>query len=411
MSDVGNPLDVTVDRRALLRLAALGGGAALVGAGQSAAPAPAPAPAAAPAPRTAAQPTAAAATGAPAAAAASWEQRWNALVEAARKEGTVVLSGPPTPDVRTQVTARFKERFGIDVEYLGGRRGDLVVRLEAERAAGLYTVDVIIGGAQTIAARFYPDKMIAPIRPVIIHPEALDPSKWRTGKLWFIDPEDAYAFRLVNNVSPVLGVNTERMRPDEIKTAQDLLNPRYRGLIAQDDPTVSGTGSNTAGYLQERLGEDYIRRLYVDQQVQFTRDRRQLSDWLGRGTYPIVVNPNEADVLGPLVKDGFPIHVIPSLPDLPASVTAGSGLVVLLDPAPHPNAARLLVNWLAMREGHEVYARAERGVPLRSDVDDSWAPEYQIPKPGLDYFDTYDWEFTLGDRTAVMDKIKAWRGG
>jgi iron(III) transport system substrate-binding protein len=401
MPDIRDTLDAKLDRRGLLRLAALGGGAAVLAACQAPASSPTPSASGGPA---ATAPSASAGSG-------DWERRWNELIEAARKEGTVVVSGPPTPDVRANLTARFKERFGVDMEYIGGRRGDLAVRLEAERAAGLYTVDVIIGGAQSIAVKFYPDKMIAPIRPILIHPEATDTTKWRTGRIWFIDPDDAYALRLVNNVSPVLGVNTQRIRPDEIKSAQDLLNSRYRGLIAQDDPTVSGTGSNTAGYIQERLGEDYIRRLYVDQQVQFTRDRRQLADWLGRGTYPIVVNPNEADVLGPLIHDGFPIHVIPSLADLPASVTAGSGLAVLLDPAPHPNAARLLINWLAMREGNDVYSRAERGVPLRSDVDDSWAPEYQVPKPGVDYFDTYNWEFTRGDRTHVMEKIKSWRGG
>jgi iron(III) transport system substrate-binding protein len=399
MSDrhASRSLGARLTRRALLRLAAVGGGVVLLSGCQAVPPAPAAAPTAAPA----ASPP----------AGADWEQRWNALVEAARKEGTVVVSGPPTPDVRANLTARFKERFGIDVEYIGGRRGDLVTRLEGERAAGLYTVDVIIGGAYTIAARFYPERMIAPIRPILIHPDATDSSKWRRGRIWFIDPDDAYALRLLNSVSPVLAVNTTRIAPDEIRSAYDLLNPRYRGLIAQDDPTVSGTGSNTAAFIHDRLGEDYIRRLYGDQQVQFTRDRRQLSDWLGRATYPIVINPNEADVLGPLVRDGFPIHVIPGLPELPPSVTAGSGVVVLLHPAPHPHAAQLLINWLITQEGMDLYARAERGVPTRTDVDDSWAPRYQVPQPGVEYFDTFDWEFTLADRTAIMEKIKAFRGG
>lgn len=390
-------LGARLTRRALLRLAAVGGGATLLGACQAAPPAPAAAPTAAPA--------------ASPAASTDWEQRWNALVEAARREGTVVVSGPPTPEVRANLTARFKERFGIDVEYIGGRRGDLAIRLESERAAGLYTVDVIIGGAYTIASKFYPERWIAPIRPILIHPDAADGSKWRRGRIWFIDPDDAYALRLLNSVSPFLAVNTTRIAPDEIRSAYDLLNPRYRGLIAQDDPTVSGTGSNTAAFLNDRLGEDYIRRLYGDQQVQFTRDRRQLSDWLGRATYPIVINPNEADVLGPLVRDGFPIHVIPGLPEVPPSVTAGSGVVVLLHPAPHPYAAQLLINWLITQEGMHLYARAERGVPTRTDVDDSWAPRYQVPQPGVEYFDTFDWEFTLADRTAIMEKIKALRGG
>ena len=395
-----NGHDPRVSRRRFLQGLGVGGGAALLAGCQSQSPAAAPA----------ASRTSGGATGSAGTAPADWQQRWDEMVQAARREGSVVFSGPPTPDVRTRVSATFKERFGVEVEYLGGRRGDLIARLQSERAAGLYTVDVVVGGAQTIAVEFYPQKLIDPIRPVLIHPEVLDGSKWKPGKIWFIDPDDQYALRLTNSVTPILGINTTRVNPAEIKSVQDLLNPRYRGMIAQDDPTVSGTGSNTAAYLNKALGEDFIRRLYVDQQCQFTRDRRQLSDWLGRGTYPIVIHPNDADVLGPLLDDGFPIHVIPGFPDLPPTVTAGSGIMIMLNKAPHPNAAALLVNWLASQEGLGIYSKAERSVPLRTDVDESWAREHQLPKPGVEHFDTYDWEFTISDKSVVSDRIKAMRG-
>lgn len=412
--------DLTTTRRRFLATLTIGAGAALLAACQAQSP-PAPSepakPAAPPAEKAPLSkvegPAAAPAKDAPAAATkapADWEKQWQELIEAAKKEGKVVLSGPPTPEVRTQVPARFKERFGIEVEYLGGRRGELVVRLASERAAGVYTVDVVVGGAQTIATEFYPQKLIDPIRPILIHPEVTDPTKWRPGKIWFIDPDDTYALRLVNSVSPILAINTSKVKPEEIKSSKDLLDPKFKGLIGQDDPTVSGSGSNLAAYLNQQLGEEFIRKLYVDQRAQFTTDRRQLSDWLGRGVAPIVINPNDADVIEPLLRDGFPISVIQNLPDLPANVTAGSGVMILLNKAPNPNAAKLLVNWLASKEGMETYSKAEKGVPLRTDVDDSWAHDYQIPKPGVKYFDTYDWQFTLSDKATISKKIKAMLG-
>src|SRR5262249_11901044 len=91
-----------------------------------AAPPPAPPPARPGTPPPAASGTA---TG----AAAGWEQQWDALVAAARQEGRVVFSGPPTPEVRTKVVTGFKERFGVDVEYVAGRRGELLTRWRAER--------------------------------------------------------------------------------------------------------------------------------------------------------------------------------------------------------------------------------------------------------------------------------------
>ena len=52
-----------------------------------------------------------------------------------------------------------------------------------------------------------------------------------------------------------------------------------------------------------------------------------------------------------------------------------------------------------MRDGNEVFTRAEGIVSTRTDVDNSWAPADNIPQPGVDYFDTYGWEYTLNEFT------------
>src|SRR6266852_3533068 len=50
---------------------------------------------------------------------ANWQQQWDALVAAARQEGTVVLGGaPPIPETRQELPEAFKRRFGVEVEYL-----------------------------------------------------------------------------------------------------------------------------------------------------------------------------------------------------------------------------------------------------------------------------------------------------
>jgi hypothetical protein len=180
-----------IARRSFLKYFALGS-AALLAACQSAPAAPPPTkPTEAPAAPV--KPAAPASTSAPAAAAnAGWEKQWTDLIEAAKKEGKVVVSGPPTQEVRQALTSTFKERFGIDLEYLGGRTGDLLTKIESERAAGQYTLDAMISGAQSIYTRAYSMKMLDPIPPALINPEASDPTKWKAGKLWFMDPDNQY---------------------------------------------------------------------------------------------------------------------------------------------------------------------------------------------------------------------------
>jgi iron(III) transport system substrate-binding protein len=385
-----------LSRRGFLRAVSLGGSAAVLAACQAAAPsAPKAAPPAAqPAPPAGSQPApAAAAKPAPAA----WEAQWNALVEAAKQEGTVVVSGPPTPEVRTQLGAAFKNRFGIELEYLGGRTSELMARLKVERAAGQYTVDAMVAGAQSAYTDAYPEKMLARIPPVLIHPDATDPTKWIKGSHWYMDPEQQYILRISNYASLSLTTNTQFVRAEDITGFRDLLKPEYRGKISVYDPIRPGTGWNTANYLLRTLGEDYVKALYQDQQPGVSNDNRVLADWMARGRYPISLGLG-TDEIERLRKDGFPIVARRDFADAAGIVTAGFGLVMLLDPAPHPNAAKLFVNWMAMKEGNEVYNRAQVSASTRNDVDNSWAPEYVIPSPGVDYFDTYDWDFTVNSR-------------
>ncbi len=82
---------------------------------------------------------------------------WDALVEAARAEGKVVVHGPPTAAVRTDLPRAFYDRFGIEMEYLGGPSGDTAAQLEQERQAGIYSTDAVLAGADSMYTVFYPE--------------------------------------------------------------------------------------------------------------------------------------------------------------------------------------------------------------------------------------------------------------
>ena len=95
-----------------------------------------------------------------------------------------------------------------------------------------------------------------------------------------------------------------------------------------------------------------------------------------------------------------------SLPDLDTRVTAGNGLMALLNRAPHPNAARVFLNWIASREGLEVLSRAYLYATTRNDVDESFLLKEEIPQPGVPYFDSYDWEWTLNGEEKAKRLVK-----
>lgn len=333
-----------------------------------------------------------------------WEKGWSQMLAAAKKEGSVVLEATPDPAVRTELPARFKQRFGISVEYLTGGGGALLARLRTERQAGIYTVDVFLGGLSTLAA-LYKEKMIDPVQPALFLPDVLDPSKWKKGRVWFSDPEEKYILRLFNFVSTMFHINTRHVKPEEFNSVKEFLNPKWRGKISAADPTLPGSGGNTAAIFYRQFGEEFVRRLYVDQKPVISTNRRQQADWLARGIYPISLDAASGDVKR-MQEEGFPVMTLYSLPDAPGRLSAGSGMVTLLSHAPHPNAARVFVNWLASKEGMEIFSLARLIPTTRNDVEESFLPPEIVPRPGAVYFDAYDWQFSTVETAKIRLRMK-----
>jgi iron(III) transport system substrate-binding protein len=334
-----------------------------------------------------------------------WKKSWDETLAAAREEGKVVVAGPPSQELRRTMPAAFKARYGINVEYIGGRSTELATRLRAERRAGIHSLDVVFAGNESMAMTFYGEKMLQPLKPALQLPEVMDGKKWKKGSLWFTDPEGGYILRLANSVTTMFHINTKEVKPGELSSVKDLLDPKWKGRIALQDPTISGSGSNQAAHLYYQHGEDFVKRLYVDQQPMISRDTRQITDGLARGTYPITLGAEDADVVR-LKSEGLPLAILENLSDLYGQVSASFGQVAIFDRAPRPNAAKVFVNWIASKEGSEVFNRAMGTVPTRNDIDESFLPPQIIPREGVQYFDTYDWEFTTTKKEKVRQHMK-----
>ena len=67
---------------------------------------------------------------------------------------------------------------------------------------------------------------------------------------------------LFANVDSQFYINTDYVKPEEIRSAKDLLNPKFTGKISSEDPTSSGTGANTAGHILRELGPEFTKALY-----------------------------------------------------------------------------------------------------------------------------------------------------
>jgi len=58
--------------------------------------------------------------------------------------------------------------------------------------------------------------------------------------------------------------------------------------------------------------------------------------------------------------------------------TGGYGNLTIIKNAPHPNAARLFVNWLLGREGQEIFTKTMGSATRRLDVETKWLKKFFV---------------------------------
>lgn len=335
---------------------------------------------------------------------------WDDLVAAAKREGTVSVGWGPVlgPSAAEVLPPAFKEKYGIDVEMQVGPSDNLVAKLQMEQTAGLHTIDVVVGGANTMYQSFYNGHMLAPLQPEMLDPDALDPSGWASGHPWFMDPQGQYVLRVANGRTGSVGINTDLVNRGDLTSWNDLLKPQFAGKIEAYDPCINGTGAQIEVYLALTLGTDYVKQLLA-QNITFSRDSQQMSDWLARGNYPIWLGMDGSYY--PKLKDnGLPVDIIPGFSDAPGMLSAGDGLLAMVNGAPHPNAAALFANWMATDAGQTVFNQATGFAATRTSVDSAWVPDYTLPKPGVNYTDTYSWDYAMTQYPQMWAQVKQLAG-
>jgi ABC-type Fe3+ transport system substrate-binding protein len=299
---------------------------------------------------------------------------WDKIVEAGRKEGKVVASIPPSAELRKLMELTFPKRYGIGVEFVPARGGNIIRRMVDEAKAGVQYFDIHIGGTESVITGLLPEDVLEPVEPFFVLPEVRDPKQWWGGHLWADNAKRfLYAFVAYQTVS--LWSNSNYYKPAEFRGFDDLLNPKLQNKIGISDPRTPGSGSSMWSYMNYVKGEEYLKRL-VAQQLFVTRDLRLLAENLAKGKIAVTSGIAYSEFL-PFIKAGLPVAPLP-IPKEGLYVSGGYGHLTVLKNPPHPNATRVFVNWLLGRDGQEIFSRAMGVGSRRLDVDTKWLKEFGV---------------------------------
>jgi len=339
----------------------------------------------------------------------AWQVEWERTAAAAEKEGQLTLYIFDGGPVTVETVQAFERAYPkIKVNQLRGRGNDLGPRIISERRAGKYLADIFTGGKGTAHATLYIGKALDPIKPLLILPEVLDEGKWWQGRHKYVDPEGKYIFVFVANGGGVnINYNKSLVNSKEFNSYWDLLNPKWKSKIVATDPRTRGMDTPVLFfYYHPKLGPEFMRRLYGEMEITIARDYRQPVDWLAVGKFSLCI-PCVSDEIDSAMRQGLPVAQIFNLKE-GGTLTSSGGTLTVLNQAPHPNAAKIFINWLLSRAGQVQVQKGRKDRPrtgsnsLRIDIPKEDVPEENLRKEGVDYFDGDDDRFS--DRRPV-DKL------
>ena len=314
-----------------------------------------------------------------------WKKSWDATVDAGRKEGEVVIYGPHNPAYQ-QIWAIFQKTYPeVKFTFVPGKGADHALRIVAERRAGKYLADLLMGGSSTYAA-FTPGTL-EPLKPLLILPDVNDANNWFDGRLHFADPQNNAGLIISGEIGTRRGsYNTKLLDPKDVQSWWDLLKPKFKGKLATFDPRVAGGGGETFlfFYYTPSLGQKYITQLLSDTEILITRDLQQGTDWLGSGK--VIFQIGSGQPVMKANKQGLPVDLMPHPLKEGDIMGGGSCCLAVMSKAPHPNAAKLFANWVLSREGQIAWQKYTEVNSLRVDIPKSDLPADDVPQKGVNYF-------------------------
>ncbi|HSE91625.1 MAG TPA: extracellular solute-binding protein [Candidatus Binatia bacterium] len=303
----------------------------------------------------------------------STQPEWERTVEAAKREGKVVVSVPTSAELRKEFETGFQKKFsGIELELSVARGASNINKIAEEQKAGVYNIDLHVGGTTSIVTGLLVPNLLEPIQPSMLLPEVSDPKNWWGGHIW-VDNAKKFIYSFTAYMTETVWYNSTLVRPEEIVSWDSLLDPKWKGKIAILDPRTPGSGESTWAFLLKIKGEPFLNKLAA-QDMMVGRNLRQLGEAVARGKAAISIGVSYYTYL-PFIKAGLPVRSLSNIKEGYYAAT-GSGNLAIIKNAPHPNASKVFVNWLLSKEGQAAFTKAMGQPTRRFDVDTRWTREF-----------------------------------
>ncbi len=268
------------------------------------------------------------------------------LIAAAKKEGSLLVYGSPGEPGLKAAVAGFSQKYGIKASYVRLVGGDLESRYSSEKQAGSPTADVLMLNLDSFADTAKQQGLIT------------DPADLKIpGYPWGFPSK----FLLSDYGTAVVGLqirgityNTNYVKPGEIKTWSDLLNPKWKGHIGVPDPTSAAVYVGhwyTVGQHQKGGAQKFLEGVHAQLAHNGVYASGVPASAAAGSGEVWIVPMNIASTTKTVSDQGAPLKFV-----VPSQTTTDQQVIFANSDPAHPNAAKLFIAYMMSKEGADTMA-------------------------------------------------------
>ena len=288
-----------------------------------------------------------------------------ALLAAARQEGKLTLYGTIPSESMAVSFAQFKAETGIDPEYIRLPTARMYDRVNAEFDAKKLEADYIGMTDLTLVKDWATRGLLA---------------SYKTPSFDQLPPElradDAKWYYVVRPIT-VIAVNTAMVSDAEApKSWADLFQPKWKGKIGMPSMDAGGSALTLYAFLRMKIAPDAWQKLAANEPRIYPSAAPTVAD-LTRGRTAVAISG--ASSYAEQIENGAPLKIVFPTDGLASFGEIGNVTVT----APHPNAAKLYMNWITSKHGSASVAKqgsygTHPGAPAPSKAGYTFPPPSQV---------------------------------
>lgn len=289
---------------------------------------------------------------------------WDKVIEAAKKEGRLTIySYNMVGDVGIKVSQAFAQNYGFKPEVVTGGGAALAEKILTEKRNVMMTADIMDANPLQISNIKGAGATISSSEIPVLKERGV----WRT-EPWINDPERHILLHTTLYLTSF--ANTNLLKPQDFpKSFAELAQPQWKGKMGTWDAAISSGPTNLfLTLLRRKFIDENTLRAIGRNDIRFVASNADASRSLLQGTYALDIETGNITYGQIHASTGTTLPIRP-IAMQEGTVFTNNALAAVKD-GPHPNAAKVFINWLLSPEGQNVFVKAQLLTPVRKDVPD-----------------------------------------